>query len=1066
MHRRAFAVAAVMTVLFAAAAFAQETVQLFNGKDLSGWRGNAKLWSVQDGAITGITTAEDPISQNTFLIYEKPVDDFELTFRYRIVGGNSGVQYRSKVLDEKQFVVGGYQADFEAGTKFSGINYEEKLGRGILANRGERVTIDREGKKTVEKFAESDDLQKHIKPEQWNEYRITARGPRMTHEINGQLMSELIDRQEGKSSRSGVLALQVHKGPPMKVQFKDLVLKKLAAREGKGKGKGKAKKEDAKPQTAGAGDAPAATPAEALQAPDGFKIDLLYSVPRDEQGSWVAMAFDDKGRLITSDQYGTLYRVTLPPAAPGSGAAKTKVEKLGVQIGGAQGLLHAFDSLYVVVSQRVGEYGQGLYRVRDTNGDDQYDKIELLREFKGSGEHGPHAVVLSPDGKRIFVVAGNHTDLPEPVDVTRQPRVWDEDQLLPRMWDARGHARGKLAPGGWIAITDPEGKHWELFSSGYRNEYDIAFNADGELFTFDSDMEWDIGSPWYRPTRINHATSGSEFGWRSGTGKWPAYYPDSLPAVADIGVGSPTGVTFGYGAKFPEPYQRALYALDWSYGNIYAVHLKPAGSSYDATVEKFITGKPLPVTDMLVNPRDGAMYFTIGGRKTQSGLYRVTYPGFKGKVLSDAQLKQDGGEEARALRHKLEAFHGKQDPKAVENAWKHLSSPDRFLRYAARIAIENQPVAQWQDRALRETDPQAALEALLALTRHGDKALQPKLLAALDRLPWDSLNEAQKLALLRVYGLAFIRMGAPDAATAQAIGKKFMQHYPSASRALNIELSRMLAYLETPGVIEKTLDLQAKAPTQEEQIHYAYVLRPVKSGWTPELRRRYFDWFNKAGEYRGGASFGGFLTNIKNEALEHVSEADKAALADVLSPKASEATAAAPIAPRSFVKNYTVADLAGKLDKGLKNRDFANGRAMFAAASCFACHRFAGEGGAVGPDLTGVGGRFSPRDLLESTIEPSKVISDQYQSVIFTMTDGSQVVGRIMNLNGDKIMVNTNMLDPGQSVNVDRTQVANQIVSPVSLMPPGLLNTLTEQDVLDLMAYLLSGGNKADKMFK
>ena len=139
---------------------------------------------------------------------------------------------------------------------------------------------------------------------------------------------------------------------------------------------------------------------------------------------------------------------------------------------------------------------------------------------------------------------------------------------------------------------------------------------------------------------------------------------------------------------------------------------------------------------------------------------------------------------------------------------------------------------------------------------------------------------------------------------------------------------------------------------------------------------------------------------------------------------------------------------------------------MLAAASCFACHRFAGEGGAVGPDLTGVGGRFSPRDLLESTLEPSKVISDQYQSVIFTMNDGSQVVGRIMNLNGDKIMVNTNMLDPGQSVNVDRTQVANQIVSPVSLMPPGLLNTLTEQDVLDLMAYLLSGGNKADKMFK
>src|SRR5690606_20080829 len=130
-------------------------------------------------------------------------------------------------------------------------------------------------------------------------------------------------------------------------------------------------------------------------------------------------------------------------------------------------------------------------------------------------------------------------------------------------------------------------------SIGYRNQYDIAFNADGELFSYDADMEWDFGAPWYRPTRAVHSTSGSEFGWRSGTGKWPAYYEDSLPAVVDLGPGSPVGVAFGYGAKFPAKYQKALYLLDWTYSMIYAIHLTPDGSSYKATTEEFAVGQPM-----------------------------------------------------------------------------------------------------------------------------------------------------------------------------------------------------------------------------------------------------------------------------------------------------------------------------------------------------------------------------------------------------------------------------------------------------------------------------------------
>src|ERR1041385_5669257 len=146
------------------------------------------------------------------------------------------------------------------------------------------------------------------------------------------------------------------------------------------------------------------------------------------------------------------------------------------------------------------------------------------------------------------------------------------------MEDGNGFGAGRKPPGGFVVRMDQDGKNAELFASGQRNTYDFAFNPDGELFGFDSDMEWDWGTPWYRPIRICHLVSGGDYGFREGTGKWPAYYPDSLPPVVDVGIGSPTGVKFGTHAKFPAKYQRALYAMDWSYGRIFVVHLTPKGS--------------------------------------------------------------------------------------------------------------------------------------------------------------------------------------------------------------------------------------------------------------------------------------------------------------------------------------------------------------------------------------------------------------------------------------------------------------------------------------------------------
>jgi hypothetical protein len=260
---------------------------------------------------------------------------------------------------------------------------------------------------------------------------------------------------------------------------------------------------------------------------------------------------------------------------------------------------------------------------------------------------------------------------------------------------------------------DPNGRHVEVVGYGYRNQFDFAFNSQGDLFTYDADMEWDLGTPWYRPTRFNHALSGGDAGWRSGAGKWPAYYADSIPSLVDIGPGSPTGVCAGTGAKFPAKYQRAIFGNDWTYGTMYAIHLTPQGASYQAQKEEFLSGKSLPLTDLLIRPQDGAMYFITGGRRSQSALYRVTYAGPESTApVAIESLPPEG-----ALRRDLEALHADgTGPEALDKAWPHLASPDRALRYAARVAIEKQPASVWAGRALEEKRPAASIEALIAFT--------------------------------------------------------------------------------------------------------------------------------------------------------------------------------------------------------------------------------------------------------------------------------------------------------------------------------------------------------------
>lgn len=818
-----------------------------------------------------------------------------------------------------------------------------------------------------------------------------------------------------------------------------------------------------------------ATPPERIKALKDFKVELLYSVPFAGQGSWINLCLDGKGRILASDQYGGLYRFAAP--APGKPLDPATIQKVPAEIKAANGLLWAFDALWVGVNDYENGDNCGLYRVTDSDGDDQLDKVEKVRAMQARGDHGVHAVVLAPDGKSIFLICGNGAKRTE-VNGSRVPEHVGEDHLLPRMPDGRGFMRDVLGPGGTIYRISPDGKDWQVWSSGFRNIFDAAFNKAGELFTYDADMEYDFNTPWYRPTRVCHVVSGAEWGWRNGAGKWAEWYPDNLPPAVNIGPGSPTGVTFGYGAKFPAKYQNALFCLDWSWGRLYAVHLQPKGGSYTATKEEFVTGAPLPLTDAIINPADGAMYFTIGGRKVQSGLYRVTYTGGESTAPAAADLD---GQDKRDVRRKLEALH-KPDAGALAAAWPELGSRDRFIRWAARTAVEHQPVSQWANRALGESDPAKQVEALLALARCGgidpfhrkpedppvDTALRGQLLAALGKCDWNALSNEQRITVARTLQIVLNRFGRPDDAAVKALIAKFDPLFPAPSFELNRLLCEALVFLQSPNVAAKAIALLEKAPTQEEQMEYARSLRMLKAGWTTPLHTTYFEWFLKAANYRGGASFEKFIEFIRTDAVASLSEAEKGELAALLAKQPEKKSpleaAAAVLAGHTKITPWTLEQLApGEAE--MKGRSFENGRKLFGAVGCFACHRFGNEGGMTGPDLTGAGGRYTPRDLLDNILNPSKEINEQFVPTVITKTDQTQVIGMIVNLNSDTVKVNTDPTDPNQQVSVDRKQVTTIEPSKVSLMPPGLLNILAKEEVLDLLAYVLSGGDPQNAMF-
>jgi len=368
----------------------------------------------------------------------------------------------------------------------------------------------------------------------------------------------------------------------------------------------------------------------------GFEISRM--VDAAETGSLIAMTFDEFGHIIASRENGPL----LILADSDDDGRFDHVAPYCEQVTNCQGLLALNGDLFVVGD---GPQGWALYRLSDTDRNARIDQVKPLIEFEGkTGEHGPHGIALGPDGL-LYVMVGNHCRTKRtPAQASPLQDAYEGDLLQPRYEDPGGHAVGVEAPGGTVIRTDVEGKTLERFTGGLRNAYDLAFNRQGELFTFDSDMEANLGFPWYRPTRIYHLIGGGDYGWRSGWAKWPDYFLDGLSAAGFLGKGSPTGLVFYDHFRFPIRYHDSMFACDWASGRIYAVRLEPAGGSYRATASVFLEGRPLNATDIEVGP-DGRLYFCTGGRGTEGGIYAI---GWRGKVPPEVSDLGEGV--TRALR--------------------------------------------------------------------------------------------------------------------------------------------------------------------------------------------------------------------------------------------------------------------------------------------------------------------------------------------------------------------------------------------------------------------------------
>ena len=770
-----------------------------------------------------------------------------------------------------------------------------------------------------------------------------------------------------------------------------------------------------------------------FQIPDGFEIELVYSA-KLEHGSWVSMATDDQGRILLGKEDTGIQRLTIPKDTE----SDPIIETLNTTLEGVQGLWLSADGLIASANR-----SQGLYRLNRSSDGSPFGNVTLLQKTAGSqGDHGRHDLVQDAKG-RIYVIHGDSVQIPD-----------NFTSLVP----ATNEFQNKKPKAGHVIQTDVGGTTWNVFCSGLRNPYGLTINDVGECFTFDADAERHTGLPWYRPTRIVHLMRGIDYGWRSPEIPWPGYLPDTIPPIARIGRGSPTSLKFAYASNFPPAYRRALIALDWSYGRILVVHLVPKGSTYSAHAEVLVRGRPFSVCD-LDFADDGSMLVITGGRDTQSRLYRIRYVGSRANVGPDSQQVLDRSkysEKMREHRRQIESLYDEQGPMIIHRAWNNLSHPDLGIRSAARILLEHQPPSTWQDRLWNEKKPKVALPALLALARTGKPELFPKIHQTLHSLSLTGVPELQ--IAIRIESLVDRNRPRSDERS-MAIRETFDSRFPTGKRSVDRELCRLLVEHRSEVVVDRTLDVLAQETNQIDNFHYLVCLADATAGWNTARHDEFFRLLRGAKLFITDEGLDDRIQRLFDKSIRQVAVSRRAGYRDLFATNSADSDAQVKSLP--FINRWTVSEIMRQLRDAERSTNVKNGGQVFTVANCNRCHRFGITGRTFGPDLSTVASRFSRKHILEQIVEPSKTVSSQYRNYTIALTNGKVFNGQVV-YNGFRksiLRVATDPMALHDTIEFKKDDIESFHESAVSPMPERLLDTLSIEQIADLLAYLESGVN-------
>lgn len=585
-----------------------------------------------------------------------------------------------------------------------------------------------------------------------------------------------------------------------------------------------------------------------LNLPRGFKAERLRLDPQVD-GAFRILVAGEQGRLLagltaTTNADSTEFLRLVPQ----TNETRVTVERFVVPLTNVAAIAPTTNALLVLGDSTLG---RGLYRLGSTNDGASFDVLELLFALSGKTEPagtGVHSVGLN---QTLRLAVRQHFELAARFETNGPYR-----SVGPNFLGQPTNAAVTAA----VLQSDDSGRNWFALAGGWTGVATLASDAEGELFAAVSEAATETGDP--RAVRLLHATSGARFGSGADGFLWPDHSLDRLPSSGLVEISAPFGFRFGTGGNFPERWRHALFIGDAARGKILAVHLRPKGSSFSAEVEEFATGLTAPLTALEFG-RDGALYLATGWAGGAVELHRIRWIGSDAPdpSLTEAErvTAQQAGE-LRQLRRRLESLHRRPDTNRLDFVWSHLGNLDHHVRFAARVALEQIEVALWRDRALAERRPGTAFPALAGLVRVDGASSSNVLARVLHFLP-EALSREQTLDWLRLANLTLARAGMPDAEMRVRLAARFEAIFPFDDAAVDRDLATLLAWLDSPKSVERTVPLLLGAATPDEQLHYARCLSWASRGWTPELRRQFFGWLERAASIQPEPP--GFLNQLR-----------------------------------------------------------------------------------------------------------------------------------------------------------------------------------------------------------